>query len=102
MKTFLVATVAIAVVGCLIGHALAEGGGLVQKPQAGYVPDETTAKAIAEAISKPIFGDKVQKPHVASLSNGVWTVVARVTPAAETVIKISQDDAKILSVEACK
>lgn len=47
------------------------------KPANGFVPDETTAIAIAKAIWTPIYGEKTirhESPFHATLTNGVWTV----------------------------
>lgn len=45
-------------------------------PQNGFVPDETTAKSIAEAVWIPIYGKKIKKnkPYIAKLENGIWYV----------------------------
>lgn len=48
-----------------------------RKPPQGVVPDETTAKLIAEAVWKPIYGAKCidgQKPFRAWLEGRVWHV----------------------------
>ena len=46
-------------------------------PRAGFVPDEQTAKAIAEAILIPIMGRRLvdsEKPLHAELHGDVWIV----------------------------
>ena len=46
-------------------------------PPKGFVPDEKTAIRIAEAVWSPIYGEEEirrEKPFVASLKSGVWTV----------------------------
>jgi hypothetical protein len=49
-------------------------------PPKGFVPDEKTAIRIAEAVWSPIYGEAMiqgEKPFVASLKSGVWTVGGR-------------------------
>lgn len=59
-------------------------------PSAGYVPDEATASAIAEAILVPIYGrpsiDR-QKPFNVSLDNDVWTVSGQMRKVEGHVVK---------------
>jgi hypothetical protein len=46
-------------------------------PAAGFVPDAETAIRIAVAVWEPIYGRakiEGEKPHHATLKNGVWTV----------------------------
>jgi hypothetical protein len=46
-------------------------------PKNGYVPNEDTATAIAEAVLIPAYGkDKIlsERPFTARLKAGVWTV----------------------------
>lgn len=40
------------------------------------IPDELTAKQIAEAIGLPIYGEKIkeQRPYKAKLLNDIWIV----------------------------
>lgn len=48
------------------------------RPVGGYVPDSATAVALAVDILKPIYGEKeieADKPWLAGLKDGVWTVV---------------------------
>ena len=47
----------------------------------GYIPDETTAIKVAEAVWLPIYGDEIygEKPFHAHLKNdSIWIVVATV------------------------
>jgi hypothetical protein len=47
-------------------------------PKEGFVPDAETAKAIAYAVTVPIYGSAAvdaEKPFRAELSNGRWTVL---------------------------
>jgi hypothetical protein len=46
-------------------------------PKDGYVPDETTAIRVAEAVFVPIYGEKhvrSERPFHATLKDGVWIV----------------------------
>ena len=80
----------------------AEGGGEISKPKEGFVPNNETAKAIADAILKPLFKDKIIPAHKAALVKGVWVVIAKFPPAGEVTIKISKENGKIISVGAWK
>src|ERR1700678_4357065 len=47
-------------------------------PKSGMVPDASTAKAIAYAVSVPVYGKKEmdgERPFRADLKDGVWTVI---------------------------
>jgi hypothetical protein len=47
-------------------------------PKAGFVPDASTAEAIAYAVTVPIYGRAAvdaEKPFRTELSNGRWTVL---------------------------
>ncbi len=47
------------------------------RPPQGLVPDGKTAIAIAVAVWAPIYGEKkiaLEKPYIATLTNGKWTV----------------------------
>ena len=79
------------------------------QPPNGYVSDEKTAIAIADAILLPIYGSEElskEKPLVAGLKNGVWSVsgsfpndpegTMRVGGTVE--VEISQRDGRILRV----
>jgi NTF2 fold immunity protein len=74
------------------------------KPKRGYVPDETTAIAIAKAVWTPVFGQdqiEAQKPITAKLQDGVWVVQGHNPvpyPECTFVAEISQDDGRILEV----
>lgn len=73
-------------------------------PPKGFVPDEKTAIRIAEAIWSAIYGeDKIQseKPFVASLKNGVWTVHGSLPKdwvGGVAIAEISRSDGRILRV----
>jgi len=69
-----------------------------------YVPDEETAKKIAEAIWLPIYGEKIysEKPYVASLmGDSVWVVKGSLSEnkrGGVAYIEIQKSDCKILKV----
>jgi len=51
--------------------------GQSDSPKNGYVPDETTAIRVAEAVFIPIYGEKhvrSERPFQAKLKGDVWTV----------------------------
>ncbi|QIK52904.1 hypothetical protein G7051_00495 [Dysgonomonas sp. HDW5B] len=75
-----------------------------------YVPNEETAKKIAEAIWLPIFGERIfeQRPYKATLVNDVWKVrglmplPCRNEPGCRggtAYIEIRKSDCKILLVK---
>lgn len=73
-------------------------------PKEGFVPNELTAKRIAEAIWLPIYGDEIinQKPfHVHLISDSVWVVQGvyeEVKIGGTAYIEISKKDCRILKV----
>jgi len=89
-----------------------DSNGVEQKhmfvPKNGFVPDEQTAIAIAEAVLAPIYGKQViekQKPFNASLSADVWTVtgsLAREELGGVFLIQISRRTAKVIRVSHSK
>lgn len=62
------------------------------RPPQGVVPDEATAKLIAEAVWKPVYGaDQIdrQKPFHAELRGRVWHVCGSLpTPGEEGAVVI--------------
>ena len=73
------------------------------KLEAGFVPDEKTAIAIAVAVWSPIYGEeniKSEQPYKAVLTNGIWHVEgslpAKYTLGGVAEADISKMDAKIL------
>jgi hypothetical protein len=75
------------------------------KPPQGYVPDAATAIKIAVAVWVPIYGQEQisqQKPFVAVLANGIWTVEGSLPKqynhGGTAVAEISKDDGRILRV----
>ena len=73
-------------------------------PSNGFVPDEKTAIKIAEAVWIPIYGEhqiQSEKPFVASLKNGVWTVEGSLPKGWDggvAIAEISKRDGRILRV----
>lgn len=68
-----------------------------------YVPNEETAKKIAEAIWLPIYGENIyqQKPFIATLDNGIWVVEGSLPEGMKggvAYIEIQKKDCKILKV----
>lgn len=69
-----------------------------------YVPNEETAKKIAEAVWLPIYGEKIysQKPYVVSLlDDSVWVVKGTLPKnkrGGVAYIEIQKSDCKILKV----
>ena len=74
-------------------------------PPNGYVPDEKTAIAVAEAILIPIYGEQdvsQEKPFHAKLDAwNIWTVqgsLPRGRAGGVATIKIQRKDGRVLSV----
>lgn len=73
-------------------------------PAQGMVPDERTALRIAEAVLTPIYGQATlddEKPFVATLSNGTWSVSGSLPNGhvgGVAIIEISQADGRIIRV----
>ena len=73
-------------------------------PPNGFVPNETTAIQIAEAVWNPIYGEqqiKSERPYQASLQSGVWIVVGSLPKGVLGGVaraEISKQDGRILSV----
>jgi len=70
-------------------------------PEKGFVPDAETAKRIAEAVFRPVYGSSIEgeKPLKATLSGDVWTVSGTL-PAnyigGVAVVKIFRRDGRVL------
>jgi hypothetical protein len=68
----------------------------------GYVPDKETAIKIAEAVWKPVYGDKINnsRPFVAELRGRVWVVQGTLHSQKGGVpyIEIQKSDCKILKM----
>jgi NTF2 fold immunity protein of polymorphic toxin system component len=79
------------------------------KPKEAYVPDSTTAVKVAEAVLIPVYGKRQiesEEPFNATLKDGVWIVRGTLPcpdPKTSCIggvaeVKISKDDARILSM----
>ena len=74
------------------------------KPQAGFVPNEATAVAIAEAVLKPIYGApsiERQRPFKATLEDGKWRVQGSLPSSHLGGVAeawIAADDGRVLRV----
>jgi len=86
----------------LVVSAAVAGSGY--KPPRGYVPDERTAIAIAEAVLVPIYGAgqvTQERPFHAVLRGKVWEVAGSLPPGWDggvALVQINKDDGRILSV----
>ena len=95
------ATVA-AILFAMTSGALAQEHG-VRRPH-GFVPDAATAVRIAVAVWTPIYGAARiarQRPHVARLEGGVWTVEGTLPPrrlGGTAIAVIAQADGRVLRV----
>jgi hypothetical protein len=76
-------------------------------PKEGFVPNDSTAIKIAEAVWLPIYGKDVleEKPYKARLKKGVWIVegsiatdTLHITMGGVAYIEIQKSDGKILKV----
>ena len=101
MKVALIASILIGIFGLSV--AAPQKGKLGRHKD--YVPDATTAIAIAVAICKPIYGEKLmaeEMPYVARKSRGVWIVegadMKQYDAGGAFIVKIQSYDAKILLV----
>lgn len=77
-------------------------------PEEGFVPDEKTAIAIAEAVLVPIYGkDSIerQKPFIVNLSDNVWTITGSLPKdslGGVFFIRISKQDARVITLTHSK
>jgi hypothetical protein len=73
-------------------------------PARGFVPDEATAIAVAEAILVAKYGQESidsQKPFLVGLENDVWTIWGhrqRLLPGGVFRIQISKQDASVKAI----
>jgi len=70
-------------------------------PESGVVPDAATARQIAEAVWKPMYGAETiasQTPFEAELNHNVWIVIGSGAPETALFAFILQADGRILSV----
>ena len=82
-------------------------GGHTYRPEDGYVPDQKTAIAIAEAVLLPIYGKNVlekERPLRAVLKDDVWSITGTFHPRIKderggvVIAEISRTDGRILRV----
>lgn len=82
--------------------------GLRDIPAQGFVPDEVVTMVVAEAIVAGVYGRAQiarQKPFVASLEHGVWTVSGTMPERLKGgvfVIRIRQRDSQAISLTHVK
>jgi hypothetical protein len=75
-------------------------------PQDGYVPDEITAVAVAEAVCVPFYGHdlvEAEKPYSAVLKGDLWTVRGTLPKGDQRMggtltVQISKRDGRIVSM----
>lgn len=77
------------------------------RPERGFVPDQTTAVAIAEAVWLPIYGKQTldkERPFKAVLKDDVWIVTGTVhwvnkqDKGGVAIAEISRVDGRIIRV----
>jgi hypothetical protein len=73
------------------------------RPKNGFVPDESTAVKIAEAVAIANYGEKrisEERPFCARLRSDTWTVKGTLHPegvyGGTAVVKLSKTDGRIL------
>jgi hypothetical protein len=73
-------------------------------PKEGFVPDENTAKRIAEDIWVPIYGQDIintEKPFHVALRDSIWVVAGHLKQGyvgGVAYIEIRKKDCKVLKV----
>lgn len=104
MKSLLAALLMIAFSNAVVAQIEVQQNKTSSRPVRQYVPDAKTAVAIAIAVLAPIYGaEKIRSeaPFVATLRDGVWTVVGTLPPGFEggvAEIDISKAQGTILRV----
>lgn len=75
------------------------------RPRDGFVPNETTAIRIAEAVAIGQYGEQTiskERPFRAKLHGGIWTVMGTLHPqgifGGTAVVKLSKADGRVLFV----
>jgi hypothetical protein len=78
-------------------------------PKNGFIPDERTAVAIAEAILIPIYGKEQidsERPLIAKLKNDIWTVTGSLPKGHDmggvAEVRLSKRNARVIFVEHTK
>lgn len=90
----------ICLISCLGVTAKAQG----YRPPNGFVPDESTAVRVAEAVLRPIYGEekiKKERPFSAKLEGDIWTVTGHLDEGYHggvAEIRIAKSDGRILEV----
>jgi hypothetical protein len=70
-------------------------------PDAGFVPDSTTAISIAEAVLIPIYGKETierERPFSAKVNNGMWSVTGSIpagTAGGAALVELAKSDGRI-------
>jgi NTF2 fold immunity protein of polymorphic toxin system component len=107
IKNILIVLIAVSLVSCSNAgkeRQNAESKNVVEKKYDGYVPDELTAKKIAEAVWLPIYGSSIldERPYKArAVGNSVWVIegtLERGKSGGTAYIEIRMNDCKVLNV----
>jgi hypothetical protein len=104
MKNILRVTLIALCLSSLTVLATGDQGGRGVVPTAGFVPDETTAIRIAEAVLIPIYGQKqveAERPFSAKLAKDVWKVEGYLPPGLDggvAEVSVAKRDGRILRV----
>ena len=100
---FVTASIAVALWSVSVSVALGANAHYV--PEEGFVPNEKTAIAIAQAVWAPIYGERQirhEAPFHATLKNGVWTVRSSGPPpgyfGGSAIAQITKRDGRVLVV----
>jgi hypothetical protein len=77
-------------------------------PKAGFVPDATTARNIAEAVLVPVYGKQAvaaERPFKATLKNDIWIITGSIPceaapkgascPGGAAEVHISRKDGRV-------
>lgn len=73
-------------------------------PPQGFIPDEKTAIAVAEAVLFPVYGEgkiRSEEPFKATLKNGVWRVEGTLPSGylgGVAELQMNKSDGKILKM----
>jgi len=91
----------------IAGNASAQTASGRTIPENGYVPDATTAVAIAEAVLRPLYGKNIGQalPVVATLErDSIWVVRKPYQKGRKggPYVEISKSDGRILVAELGK
>ncbi len=75
-------------------------------PKNGFIPDDRTAIAVAEAICQPFYGKErveAERPFKATIENEVWTVRGSLPEGGHVMggallVRIAKKDGRILEL----